>query len=166
MRIARIGTVGSAARHLIEIVLSDFFAIEARPALPTPHQIAVVLGDSTRTSPGDLHRFARDVLALGAVAIVVGGRGARRLEDVFDEAIVFAEVEAATPESKVVLTTSHGDDPEEALEFGLAHAFPPADYEDGCRTIVVYVVGTDDPRIDAALADPDAFLERRFALDG
>jgi hypothetical protein len=172
MPVERFGLSGSSSRHLVLVRVPRFDAVEADFAVPSKHFVAVVLGDATRPTDGDLHRFAISVLAQGAVYVVVAGPRSRRLEDVFDDAIVFAESHEGpdgsvrfSTESNVVITTSHGDDVDGALEFGMADAHPSSDYEETCRAIVVFVVGegVDVDYVREVLGEPEHFLARMRA---
>jgi hypothetical protein len=130
-------------------------------ALPSPHCAVLVVADARALSDGALHRLAAWLLRAGAVHLSAWGPACERVHDVFDDAVLFAEIRST--EASVIMTAWLESDLDDALAYFLLCTAPAQDYAETCRTGVVLVIG-DRPdwsaAVRAALSDPAGFAAR------
>jgi len=140
-------------------------SFDYRSLVRSSHSIALVAIDGIRPTDGVLYRLGLALLEAGAVYFVATGPSAGRLERILDDAIIFGaggpgDVVQLETEESLIMTVAEAD-LDEALWFAMACAYPAADYEATCNTLLVVC---DDPalgaRVSAALVDADAFLAR------
>jgi hypothetical protein len=102
---------------------------------PQPHFAAFVAADVSSAGDGELTRFARRLLAQGAVYVSVWGPGCERLHDVVD-----AERDGRA--APLVMTSWHAHETlDEALWFALFASVPDEAYFETCDADLAIVVG-------------------------
>ena len=132
--------------------------IPDRIEVSSPRFVCLVAMDATSISKNELAALARKLLDSGAVYICAWGPGCNAVHLTVD-----VEYIGPTPPAtmdKVVMTTSHQDEPlEEAIWFALNCAWPDEAYCEGCDSMLGLVVGNSawSGELRAALADTRTF---------
>jgi hypothetical protein len=102
-------------------------------------------GDARGVFQEAIGSLAEAALADGCVYLCAWGPDCGRVEDWFDQAFVVRNIANQTPDTPVVMTTSHeGETLDVALMFLTEMAWPDDAYADTCRSALVVVVANDD----------------------
>jgi hypothetical protein len=116
--------------------------LEELPTLITPsgpHFILFIAMDATHIRNDSILAVAERLLDQGVIYVCVWGQECRKVEDIFDDAIV--QRNSDETDGNVVITTSHSEESiEEAVWFFLNCAWPAEDYVHLCSDWVAAVI--------------------------
>jgi hypothetical protein len=155
-QLVEIGADPVSGRRLYFVSLSSVDQWPADLRLPSEHFVLFLATDARATADEALLTLALTALAQGLVYLCAWGPDCARLERLFDRAI--ATTRRDETEDSVILTTSHPEESlDQALRYFLHVAFPAADYDEACRSLVLAAVGPEDwvESIRNRLADPE-----------
>ena len=135
----------SMSRDLFLMSLGSWDDWPRELKLPSQHFCLLLAGDARGVSQEAIGSLAEAALAGGCVYLCAWGPDCGRVEDWFDLAFVVRNIANQTPDTPVVMTTSHeGETLDGALMFLTEMAWPDDAYADTCRSALVVVVANDD----------------------
>jgi hypothetical protein len=135
----------SMSRDLFLMSLGSWDDWPRELKLPSQHFCLLLAGDAQGVSQEAIRSVAEAALARGCVYLCAWGPDCVRVEDWFDQAFVLRNIATQTPETPVVMTTSHeGETLDTALTFLTEIAWPDDAYAETCRSALIVVVGNDD----------------------
>jgi hypothetical protein len=144
-----------SGRHLYLVPLTSLDAWPANLGIASEHFVLFLAADARATTDAALLTLALTTLQQGLAYLCAWGPDCARVEKIFDQAVVTTQPDEI--EDSVVMTTSHPKETlDEALWYLLHVAFPAADYDETCRSVVAAAVASEEwaSSIRNRLADP------------